>query len=161
MKRKAFTSATIPEALYSSRYIRTDGYADGKKYPVVTIVNLRKELLDYYEASKDTYCLERRGKAYPDTGIGFLDAVDEYKDSYFEENVLILVLLEERSGSIRHLVTDVVQSNDGIEILIKRIIPEIRTCDIAQWHIIVGICKKDYRDTEIKATISTPYAAAA
>lgn len=139
---------------YSSRYIRTNGYVDGKEYPNVTVINPRKRLLDYYEANKDIYGLERRGKAYPDTGMGFLDAVDEFNDSYFDENVLILVSLEEGSGSTRHLVTDVVRSDDSIEIRIKRIVPEIRTSDMAQWHIIVGIRKKDYRDTEIKVTIS-------
>lgn len=175
MINKFIVPAILPEAVrrtlrplnagesrvpFSARYIRTNGYVDGKKYPFVTLVDPRKELLDYYKVNKDVYSMEHRGKARQDAGMGFLDAADEYGDSYFEDHVLILILLEERSGAIRHAVTDVVRSGDHVEIRIKRIVPEFKTSDMAQWHIIVGIRKEDFREAEINVTIASPSAAA-
>ena len=39
--------------------------------------------------------------------IGFLDACDKYDNAYFERQNLVLIVLQEGSGSIRHEITDV------------------------------------------------------
>lgn len=123
---------------FDARYVRTDGYHEGIEYPVVRIVRSDRELKSYYEANKEKYDLERRDKVYSDTTVGFLDACDRYDDAYFEDHILIMVLLEEGSGSVRHKVRSVNMSADGrCCIYIERIVPEAGTCDMAEWHILI------------------------
>ncbi|MBQ8812930.1 MAG: hypothetical protein IJZ85_00310 [Lachnospiraceae bacterium] len=126
---------------FSVQYIRTDGYHEDIDYPVVKIIRSADELSTYYEEYKDIYYLENPAKVYSDTTIGFLDACEKYDDAYFEQQILVFVLLEEGSGSIRHQVTDVrVIGNDGeseMEIAIKTIVPEVVTDDMAEWHLMI------------------------
>ena len=116
----------IKECEFSAQYIRTDGYHDGVRYPVVTVIHSVNELNAYYEANKDKYSLERRtGTISSDSTIGFLDACDKYDEEYFESQILLIVLLEEGSGSVRHKVERVANGADGITVDITTIVPEI------------------------------------
>lgn len=126
---------------FEAQYIRTDGYHESMEYPMVRVIHSVEELKAYYDSNKDIYNLERRDKVYADTTIGFLDACDKYNESYFEKQFLVLVLLEEGSGSIRHEVTEVelVKTDQKQELAVNIIIkvPEIGTDDMAEWHIFV------------------------
>ena len=123
---------------YGVQYIRTNGYVEGAEFPNVVIIRSLDELNNYYEANKDTFDLKRKDKVYSDTTIGFLDACDKYDTAYFEKGYLVFVLLEEGSGSVRHEVTgSTISSDDELGIYIKTISPEVGTCDMAEWHIIL------------------------
>lgn len=123
---------------YYTQCIRTNGYREDMKYPVVKIIRSVGELNEYYEANKEKYDLERKDNVSINTTIGFLDACDKYDDAYFKDNILVMVLLEEGSGSIRHKVQSVNMGNDGrCYINIERIVPEAGTADMAQWHILI------------------------
>ena len=123
---------------FISRYIRTDGYDKDAKYPDVKIIRSVGELHEYYSANKDKYNLERKDEVYSDTTIGFLDACDKYDEKYFENQILVMVLLEEGSGSVRHNVESVkVAQDDKLYISICAIVPEVGTCDMAEWHILI------------------------
>lgn len=127
-----------PTIDFGAQYIRTDGYHEFVKYPVVKIIRSVRELNAYYEANKERYGLGRRDNVASDMTIGFLDACDKYDGAYFEDHILIMVLLEESSGSNRHQVRSVHMSAGGqCCIYIDRIIPEAGTCDMAQWHILI------------------------
>ena len=108
----------------------------------------------YYEAYKDIYSLERRETVYSDSTIGFLDACDKYDNAYFERQNLVLIVLQEGSGSIRHEITDVRRHRiengalDGWDITIDRKVPEAGTEDMAQWHLFLEVQMGDV----IKAT---------
>ncbi len=135
-------ASNTPE--YTVQYIRTNGYVEGVDYPYTVVINSIDELRAYIAANEDTYDFSRKEKGYSDTTIGFLDAVDKYDDTYFETSLLILVVLEEGSGSIRHEVTSVDVSplqSAPYSISIKRITPELGTADMAEWHIIVEVEK--------------------
>lgn len=128
------------EQAFSAQYIRTNGYHDGVDYPIVTVIHSTAELNNYYEKNKNFYDLGRKDTVYSDTTIGFSNACDKYDDAYFEENTLVLVLLEEGSGSVRHSVTNVTKADDGtLVIAIERIMPEVGTCDMAEWHILIEL----------------------
>jgi len=138
-----FTPATNADGsadmyFYQAMYIRTNGGQEDLQDPRVTMIRSRQELESYYEANKTLYDLERREEVYSDTSIGFLDACDRYDDAYFAQNELVLILLEEGSGSVRHQVTAVTKEETW-QITVKRLVPEIGTCDMAQWHIFVEL----------------------
>ena len=137
--------APAPEAYaFDAQYIRTNGGSE-EGYPYHTVISSRAELEAYYEAYKDTYNLERRENVYSDSTIGFLDACDKYDDAYFERQNLVLIVLQEGSGSIRHEITDVRRhrtengTSDGWDITIKTKAPEVVTEDMAQWHLFLEV----------------------
>ena len=135
-------SATAPEAYaFEAQYIRTNGGSDEASYPYHTVISSKAELDAYYEANKDLYDLERRETVYSDSTIGFLDACDKYDDAYFERQNLVLIVLQEGSGSIRHEITDVRRhmENGGWDITIDRKVPEVGTDDMAQWHLFLEV----------------------
>lgn len=123
---------------YNVQYIRTDGYHEQLQYPIVKIIRSTSELTAYYNANKDNYYLERREKIYSDSTIGFLDACDKYDAEYFQNQILIMVLVQEGSGSVRHKVESVIIGADNTcTVNINTIVPETGTDDMAQWHILI------------------------
>ncbi|MCD8346274.1 MAG: hypothetical protein LUC38_10060 [Oscillospiraceae bacterium] len=63
-----------------------------------------------------------------------------YSDEWFKTNDLILVLLEEPSGSINPYVTDVTRDEDrDYTIYINDDRPEVATDDMAYWYIFVEL----------------------
>ena len=131
------------DAFFDVQYIRTNGYREEMEYPMVKIIRSRDELNAYYEEYKDDYYLERKEQVFADTTIGFLDACDRYNEEYFKDQILILVLLEEGSGSIRHEVSKVrVKEKKGertVNISINTRVPETVTDDMAQWHLLIEL----------------------
>lgn len=135
----------VPPEEYGVQYIRTNGYREGAGFPQAVIIRSTEELDGYYRANRDTFDLEREENVSSDSTIGFLDACDKYDATYFEKGYLVLVLLEEGSGSVRHKVTEV-SANDGGELTVQidTISPEIGTCDMAEWHIILEMSNNTY-----------------
>ena len=140
------------EVEWVAQYVRTNGYSESVLYPSVRIIDSLQELKDYYNTWHEVFDLERKEKVYSDTTIGFLDACDQYDETFFEKNYLIFVLLEEGSGSVRHEVRSVEQTEDKkISISIDRKVPEVGTDDMAQWHIILELS----RDVLVENSIDT------
>jgi len=98
----------------------------GPGNPVCTVILSRLELEQY----SDNYNRQAYGN------IEYIDAIAKYSDRYFIDNFLVIVLLEENSGSNRHKVESVNRNGD---IIIKRLIPEIGTSDMATWNIIIEL----------------------
>lgn len=138
----------IPEPesyAFEAQYIRTDGYSDDRSYPYCVVIDSKEELEAYYDANKEQFDFERKEVVYSDTTIGFLDACDKYDAAYFERNNLILIILEEGSGSVRHEITDVRAQRDengtalGWNISVDSFAPEVVTDDMAQWHLFLEV----------------------
>ncbi len=121
------------------QYIRTNGITASVDFPSTVIIKTGKQLDEYYEEFKDDFYLERVDKVYSDTTIGFLDACDKYTDEFFNENHLVFVRLREGSGSISHAVTRLTYNENNLDVRIARHSPEVQTCDMAEWHIILEI----------------------
>lgn len=65
-----------------------------------------------------------------------------YDDKFFEEKMLAVTVVNENSGSIGHKVTGVELTSDGGAVIsIERSIPEVGTCDMASWLILVELDK--------------------
>ena len=114
------------------QYIRRFGEYKGAQYPMVSIISTKSELEQYYE----TY-VSSKYDSYPNVYTGdFLDATKNYSDDFFRDNFLVIVLLEEGSGSIRHKVERIDKNGD---IIITRLLPEVGTADMAEWNIIIEL----------------------
>ena len=139
---------------FEAHYIRTN-YTDGEKYPQTLWIANRRELINYLEMYNKKYDLIHNDN--------FKEILKKYDNEFFETHDLIFVLVEESSGSITHEVTDVIlKSSDkdafvySVQPVIKKTVPEVQTCDMAQWHIIIevseeyGKLKSDLQDAVIK-----------
>ncbi len=65
------------------------------------------------------------------------DALAAYGDEFFEEHRLIAVTLTESSGSVSYAVNGLEPTEDGWQVDILRSVPEVSTCDMAAWLILV------------------------
>ena len=128
--------------LYQTQYVRTDGGDESSQYPSYVIIHSRAELEQYYEDNKMAYDLEHHEQVYSDTTIGFLDAIEQYDDAFFADWDLIILVLEEGSGSIRHEVNGIRPYYDNTwQLTVRRITPEVCTDDMSQWHLLIEVQK--------------------
>lgn len=128
--------------LYDTQYIRTNGGDESSRYPSYAIIRSRAELDQYYEDNKMIFDMKRREQVYSDTTVGFLDAIEKYDEAFFIDRDLVILVLEEGSGSIRHEVNGIRPYYDGSWLLtVRRITPEVCTDDMAQWHLMLEIEK--------------------
>ena len=131
----------------NTKYIRTN-YVSGTHGKTYVIESLA-ELEEYYNANKEKHNLGHREKVYSDTTIGFADATKEYDEEFFKDHNIVLVLLTASSGSIRYKVENI-NLNDGVmEINITKKTPEIGTCDMAGWHIIIETDKQEIEEIKV------------
>lgn len=123
-------------------YVRTDGYHEQVAYPFYTLVQSIADLDAYVKQYEGTYNFVHRETVSTDTTIGLLDAIQSYDETFFASYHVILVVLQEGSGSIRHKVEQMSVDEEGVlSIPITRIVPQVGTCDMAQWHILLPIDK--------------------
>lgn len=65
------------------------------------------------------------------------ETLSAYDDGFFRSASLIAVTVEEGSGSITHTVESILPVNGGWDITITAHIPEVGTCDMAGWLILI------------------------
>ena len=122
---------------FQSQYIRT---GNGQLYqiePQKVIIRSRAELDEYISNDTFGFGLSADPGSSPGTKISFEKAVEDYTEEWFKDHQLILVTVQEPSGSITHKVTQVT----NYAIRIERMIPRAQTADIASWQIVISLDK--------------------
>ena len=114
----------LPSVDFDAQYIRAGSKKELSAYPAVKIIRSANEMSRYLK--KETHMSD-----------ALVNACQKYDADYFKEQILIIVLLEEGSGSVRHEVEKVGSDNTHAVIQIKSIAPEVGTCDMAWWHILI------------------------
>ena len=121
------------------QYVRTNGRAPDAEFPSSLIIRSRQELLDYYKNNKAYYIMDTPWDESP----AFRDAIARYDDAYFAERELLIVLMEEPSGDIRHKVNrmwDVIIEGERVyNISITSFKSMYGDSDMAQWHILIEL----------------------
>jgi len=116
---------TSSQIVPNAHYIRI-GSGFGPRQPAYTIVSSMNELAQNSSSFNQGAFWETE----------YTNVIAKYTDNYFTDNFLVIVLLEENSGSNRHKVESV--DRDG-NIVIQQLIPEIGTSDMATWNIIIEL----------------------
>lgn len=125
------------EVTFNAAYSRTDGYIEKKTYPYVTVITTRTDLEKYTAEHEGLYNFYENSSS-----DGFYDIVTNYDAVFFADNSLVMIMLEENSGSITHEVADITCENGESVITINRISPDgDMTDDMAEWHVIVELPK--------------------
>ncbi|MBE6540896.1 MAG: hypothetical protein E7672_00390 [Ruminococcaceae bacterium] len=81
------------------------------------------------------------GRHFLNGNDGFSKKTEGLDEEFFEKKSLIVIYLSEGSGSVRHEVTNIYGNNKLLYIAIKRIVPEVVTCDMAGWLVTIEIDK--------------------
>lgn len=131
--RASYLLDTMTDYAFEACYIRTDGYHENMVYPQMQVIRSADQLQTYCRENGSLYQFEQG----TDGAESFLEACERYDEAYFEKQCLLLVLLQEGSGSIRHKVDRVGTADGDTVISIQTITPEVGTCDMAAWHILI------------------------
>lgn len=135
MQTPADSSVNSIEQLdFSAQYVRTF-IEYTPKLPYTEVIHSKAELDSYIERFAVN---------------NFETSTEKYTDEFFSKKQLVLCMIEEPSGSIRHKVKKVTLDSDAyMSIHIKRDIPEVGTDDMALWLIIVETKKTDIKNDGI------------
>lgn len=127
---------------WSAKYIRISWRE--AEYPTVKKIASREELDAYIEANKDLYSVESNYKEL------YKEADETYTAEWFKDHQLVVVLVGEGSGSIRHQVSDV----SADEIQITRLSEQAMTADMAAWAIAIELDKSVTISDNVSVTLS-------
>ena len=135
------TSAEVLKQEYNktdkTHFVRSYCYTTKTAYPYIVVIKSTEELKSYYDDNKTVWYFD--SKPNGDDSVSFNEAIKKYDNEFFKENALIFVVTEEGSGSVRY--TDV--KIDGDTVKVKKHKPEVFTCDMAYWQIIIELPKTD------------------
>jgi len=124
------------------------------EYPQVVKIRSAGELHRYYESNKETYQFNHGYYSESNMADFVFGDAGGFNDAFFKTRFLLFVILQESSGSVRHRVESAMPENGSLLVSIVRIAPEIGTCDIAQWHIILDL-DKSFVDMDVDVVIDT------
>lgn len=130
---------------FDADYIRTDGNIKEVAEPVIVKIKSVKELEKYYNENKDNYNLTDNSEL----SASFATEIDKYDEEYFNNNILLFVLVQEESSAIYHTVNSI---NDKGSIIIDKKHSDKDSNDIATWHIVIEV-SKEYQDIDYKVTM--------
>ena len=73
---------------------------------------------------------------------GFTEGLAALDEAFFAEQSLLILYLEEGSGSYRHRVDQVIAEDGTVTVTLTTLEPEIFTCDMAYWAILIPMDKE-------------------
>ena len=81
--------------------------------------------------------------AYNDN-VSFDAKIKEYDAAFFIDRSLLILAMSEGSGSIRHNIEYVDgRKSSAVWVCVRQIVPEVCTCDVADWFAIIEVPKAD------------------
>lgn len=123
----------VPDTISFTPYYHSVNWVPSEDLPKTLWVTNLSELEQFYQTD----------------GNG-IQPPKQYDETFFKSHNLILVTLQESSGSTRHEVVDLHLSaeENGFSLCpeIVRTISSVSTCDMAQWNIFMEI-SKDFNPT--------------
>lgn len=116
-------------APFTAKYIRIYRSYEDYFTPTAVVAENREQLDDALRSAAN----ENQTDVVPP------DDVAAYTDEWFCTHRLIVITLQESSGSYRHNVRKVTYTDDGAAIKISRSHPSVCTCDIAHWILFIEL----------------------
>jgi len=134
---------TYTSIKFDTKSIQTHLYNDNYVAPTKDIITSVSDIKKYQETYKETN----------------LDlSLNAYTEDYFNDKVLVIVTIQESSGSTTNKVGSIFKADNltSLDIMVDRKVAEIGTDDMATWHLLVEIDKSTFGNTD---TISVLYTA--
>ena len=114
---------------FEAEYVRVYATGSYNREPVIEKFDSEEEFLKRFNSNSEN---------------------SKYNEKWFSEHKLILITLEEGSGSVRHKVTELTADHVAID----RITSEVMTCDWAVWHIYIELDKDAAISDDFRAVIT-------
>ncbi len=113
-----------------------------------TVVDSLADLHGFFETHQGVIDFDT---SYGGDNPSFSVLAEQYDEGFFETNGVIILIIDEGSGSIRHHVKGLEVNEDMLMILLEREVPETGTDDMATWLIVIEYEKASlaFEDTEI------------
>lgn len=128
---KLFASGLNADKMYESKELHLPIYK----------FDDRKKLIDFRDDLDDILTFDQGYDEIP----SFDDAVEKYDEDFFENNCLFIVYVQAGSGSHRYGVSEI-YSDLTFQVRITELnSPEVVTCDMAGWFIMVEVNKEDIK----------------
>ena len=137
-------SASARELEFKASYERSSYYNSSKEYPIITICKSKEDLKEH-EAKVKGLTVSKLCYVSENNDVN----LSKYNDEFFTKKALIVITLDESSGSVRHNVKKVVKDNNEITIGIERKVPELGTADMAEWNIYIELNAEDVDKNDI------------
>lgn len=137
-------SDSIRELEFKASYERSPYYNSSKEYPIITICK-SKEDLKKHEAKVKGLTVSKLCYVSENNDVN----LSKYNDEFFTKKALIVITLDESSGSVRHNVKKVVKDSNEITVVIERKVPELGTTDMAEWNIYIELNAEDVDKNDI------------
>ncbi len=147
---KGETATSLPVSYeFRAQYVRTNGYRGDGTQPKAFLIDSRAALDRYYADNADRCSFAHSSIMYFDGSLSFDEAIQTYDDKWFETHQLILAVIGEGSGSVRHKVVNVSRTAENdILVEIIRYLPESGTDDLEEWHILIEMDRGDLQSAD-------------
>ena len=103
-------------------------------------------LSNHVGASGPTYVInsvEELNEYVSGTYNNFDTAIEKYDEEYFKTSALVIAEITKNTGSAKLTLKSIVFNEDTMVIKFKTKTPNIVTCDMAYWHIIVECTQEE------------------
>lgn len=138
--RRYGTTAPARDILAGSTVTRT-GFKDSDNY---TGQDLDIPLTPLYSATELEAFLVAWLNEY---AVEEVMSIKKYDSAFFAEYALIPVAITfSPSGSIKYEVVSAMHDGDRLTVVVSKTIPEIGTCDVAEWLLLAEVKKSDITD---------------
>ncbi len=128
---------------FKCEFIRIGSFGDAPLGHMGHVESSAAGLLDFFGGISEEFSV------WPQA----LAALEKYDEGFFEEHSLIVLLLEEPSGSVSHVCEGVSLLGGALQVEIHRSMDGIGTADMANWAALIEIGTK-YAGYPVKLTIN-------
>ncbi len=142
-------SLSIP---FSAVYCRGNRQKEELSFGGLRVIGSTAEM----DAYRQTYWPSSSYDELLENGKTVTAQLDSYDTAFFAEHLLVIALVEEGSGSIRHEVVSCTTASSGSEITIRWFYPNpdgVGTCDMAYWHIPIALKRADLKSLDFSLTL--------
>ncbi len=73
----------------------------------------------------------------------FADAMKKYDAAFFRGKLLLLLCMQESSGSIRHRIREIPLSGGILTVVVEAVVPETGTADMADWFATLELSREE------------------
>lgn len=120
------------EISYRAYNVKTHLYIEQMQSPQIDVLDTLQQLYDYSNVFSAQNLDEK---------------LDKYTNTFFDNKSLIVITIQEGSGSITNSIGNVRKTNAStLDVTVNRKVPEVGTMDMAMHHLIIEVSKKDMKN---------------
>lgn len=130
-------SAKMSDSIYISSLNKDNLYINSIQHLPIFKFDSLGELIAFRDSFGDKSVFDADYDECP----SFNEYISKFNEAYFESESLLLIYVDEPSGSFRHQVGQIVVENGALCVTVNAVKPEVYTFDEASWFVPVQVSK--------------------